>query len=135
MLRSYWFVRRPRTFGALAAVWHGNRLLLVKNSYRRHYTLPGGYVRPGEDPREAARRELHEEVRIALPSDRFELAYHGTRDFEFRCDTLDIYEAELETEPAVRVDGREVVWSGFLTPEDVRALPIVPHLAEYLESR
>lgn len=135
MLRSYWFVRRPRTSGALAAVWHDGRILMVKNSYRRQYTLPGGYVRPGEDPRDAASRELREEVRIVLPGERFELAYHGTKDFEFRRDTLDIYEAELDEAPIIRVDNREVVWSGFKTPDEARALPIVPHLAEYLEGR
>ncbi|HJL16377.1 MAG TPA: NUDIX hydrolase [Sandaracinaceae bacterium LLY-WYZ-13_1] len=134
MLRSYWFVRRPRTSGALAAVWHDGRILMVKNSYRRQHTLPGGYVRPGEDPRDAASRELREEVRIAVPGARFELAYHGTKDFEFRRDTLDIYETQLAVEPTVEVDAWEVVWAGFRTPEEARAMPIVPHLREYLEA-
>jgi 8-oxo-dGTP diphosphatase len=135
MLRSYWFVRRPSTSGALAAIWHDGRVLLVKNSYRRQFTLPGGYVRPGEDPRAAASRELREEVRMRIPPERFEHAYHGTKSFEFRRDTLDIYEAELEGPPEVRIDNREVVWAGFETPERARAMPIVPHLAEYLEGR
>lgn len=30
-----------------------------------HWTLPGGYVEPGETPDDAIRRELHEEMRIA----------------------------------------------------------------------
>ncbi|MCB9593651.1 MAG: NUDIX hydrolase [Sandaracinaceae bacterium] len=135
MLRSYWFVRRPRTNGALGALWLDGKILLVKNSYRRQYSLPGGYVRPGEDPREAVRREIMEEIRIEVPPASFELAYHGTRPFEFRADTLDIYEAELDAAPPIRIDEVEVVWAGFKTPAEARAMRIVPHLAEYLEGR
>lgn len=133
ILRSYWFVRRPHTSGALAALWHQGSLLLVKNSYRRHYTLPGGYVRPGEDPKAAASRELFEEVRLRVPPAHFEHAYHGTRHFEFRHDTLDIFEASVERRPELQVDGREVVWAGFKSIPEIRALPIVPHLVEYLD--
>ncbi len=135
MLRSYWFVRRPRTNGALAALWLDGKILLVKNSYRRQHSLPGGYVRPGEDPRQAASREVHEEIRIHVPPEKFDLAYHGTRPFEFRSDTLDIYEAELDAEPDLRIDQVEVVWAGFKTPDEARAMNIVPHLREYLEGR
>ncbi len=135
MLRSYWFVRRPRTNGALAALWHDGRILLVKNSYRRQYSLPGGYVRPGEDPREAASREVHEEIRIRVDPRKFDLAYHGTRPFEFRSDTLDIYEAELDAEPPFEIDRVEVVWAGWKSPAEARAMTIVPHLREYLEGR
>ena len=135
MLRSYWFVRRPSTSGALAAVWHDGKVLLVKNSYRKHYTLPGGYVRPGEDPRAAASRELFEEVRLRIDHERFEHAYHGTKPFEFRRDTLDIYETTVDEAPELRVDAREVVWAGWKSPAEARAMHIVPHLAEYLEGR
>jgi len=48
-LRLLWLIRRPETTGALVAVWHHGRVLLVKNSYRRQLTLPGGYVKPRED--------------------------------------------------------------------------------------
>lgn len=135
VLRSYWFVRRPHTSGALAAVWHEGRLLLVKSSYRRHYSLPGGYVRPGEDPRAAASRELREEVGLLVPFERFEHAWHGTKSFEFRRDTLDIFEVTLDRAPEVRIDRREIVWADWKTPDEARAMGIVPHLEEYLEDR
>lgn len=135
LLRAYWYVRRPTTSGALAAVWHDGRVLLVKNSYRKQYTLPGGYVRPREDPRDAAARELFEETRVRLEGATFTHAYHGAHPFENRDDTLDIYEATLDTEPMTEVDQREVVWAGFKTPDEVRALDLVPHLREYLEGK
>jgi len=135
LLRSYWFVRRPRTNGALAALWHDGKILLIKNSYRRQHSLPGGYVRPGEDPAEAASREVREEIRIDVPPSRFELAYHGTKSFESRRDTLDIYEAELDEVPGFRIDNVEVIWAGWRTPAEARRMDIVPHLQDYLEGR
>ena len=64
---------------------------MVRNSYRRKLTFPGGYVRPNEERREAAARELEEEVGIVVKPTRLTHEYHGTHDFENRKDTLDIF--------------------------------------------
>ncbi len=134
-LRLLWFIRRPETTGALVAVWHHGRVLLVKNSYRQQLTLPGGYLRPREDRRVAAARELHEEVGIQVQPKRLVHAYHATHVFEHRQDTLDIYELEVDAAPEVRVDNREVVRAEFHTPDEALGLEIVPHLEEYLARR
>jgi len=134
-LRLLWFIRRPETTGALVAVWHRGRVLLVKNSYRAQLTLPGGYVRPREDRRTAAARELREEVGIQVQPTRLVHAYHGTHVFEYRQDTLDIYELEMDIEPTVQVDNREVVSAEFRPAEEVLGMNIVPHLEEYLSRR
>jgi 8-oxo-dGTP diphosphatase len=134
-LRLLWFIRRPETTGALVAVWYQGRVLLVKNSYRRQLTLPGGYIRPREDRRTAAARELREEVGVQVQPNRLVHAYHGTHVFENRQDTLDIYELEVEEAPDVRVDDREVVRAEFHTPDEALRLDIVPHLEEYLSRR
>ena len=134
-LRMLWFIRRPETSGALVALWYRGRVLLVKNSYRRQMTLPGGYVRPREDRRVAAARELREEVGIQVQPKRLTHAYHGTHLFEHRKDTLDIYELEVEQEPVVRIDEREVVQAQFHTPDEALSMSIVPHLEEYLSNR
>ena len=117
------------------AVWHQGRVLLVKNSYRAQLTFPGGYIRPREDRRTAAARELREEVGINVQPKRLVHAYHGTHVFEHRLDTLDIYELEVDSEPNVQVDNREVVRAEFLTPNEALGLLIVPHLDEYLSRR
>jgi 8-oxo-dGTP pyrophosphatase MutT (NUDIX family) len=134
-LRLLWFIRRPETTGALVAVWHHGRVLLVKNSYRPQLTLPGGYIRPREDRRTAAARELREEVGIQVQPKRLVHAYHGTHLFEHRQDTLDIYELEVDAAPVVRVDDREVVQAEFHTPDEALDMQIVPHLEEYLARR
>jgi 8-oxo-dGTP pyrophosphatase MutT (NUDIX family) len=135
LLRAYWFVRNPATTGSLVAVWHAGELLVVKNSYRTQYTLPGGYVRPGETPAQAGARELLEEVNIVCDPQSLELVYSGAHPFEFRQDALTIVETEMAERPVPEVDNREVIWAGFMSPEQLRRLPIVPHLAEYLTQR
>lgn len=132
MLRAYWFVRRPSTWGSLLAVWHDGELLLVKNSYRRHWTLPGGYIQKGETPVQAACRELGEEVGAHIPPELVRQTFTAVREFEFRKDKVTISEVTLDTRPELRIDQREVVWAGFLSPAEILARPIVPHLRDYL---
>jgi 8-oxo-dGTP pyrophosphatase MutT (NUDIX family) len=135
MLRSYWAIRKPHTQGALVAVWHDGEILVVKNSYRREFTLPGGYVRSGESDEEAGARELLEEVGIEVPVERISLAYHAVKSFEHRDDDVTIVETEVDVRPTITVDNREVVWAGFRSPGAALALPVVPHLREYLEGK
>ena len=135
MLRAYWRVRRPHTHGALVAVWFDGEILLVKNSYRAHYTLPGGYVRRGESASEAGARELREEVGLVVPTDEVAEVYNATKHFEARDDEVTIVEVMADSRPDFRADNREIVWAGFKTPREALALPLVPHLREYLERR
>lgn len=135
MLRTWWFVRRPHTRGSLVAVWHDGEIMLVKNSYRRQYTLPGGYIRASETASEAGARELAEEVHIEVHPDQVPVVYNAVHPFEFRDDEVTIVELEVDERPAFAVDNREVVWAGFKKPEDVLRLPLIPHLREYLRQR
>ena len=44
-----------------------NRVLLVKPTYKQGWDIPGGYVEPGESPKQAAVREVTEELGVTLP--------------------------------------------------------------------
>lgn len=135
LLRAYWRLRRPRKGGVLVAVWSQGDILIVKNSYRRQHTLPGGYPRQGETPAQTAARELAEECDVALPPERFHEALRAEYLFEGRIDDVTIVEVELATRPEVSADHREVVEARFAPPDEVLRLPIVPHLRDYLALR
>ena len=63
LLKTGWFVRRPRTFGAHAlALTPERKVILVKLRYARGWRLPGGGRVPDEDARDAVLRELREEI-------------------------------------------------------------------------
>lgn len=52
----------------------GQRILLVRNLVgRQRWSLPGGGIKSGESPSQAARRELKEELDLDIPEDGPEL--------------------------------------------------------------
>jgi len=63
--RAWWFVTRPLSIGVLAIVVdEESRVLLVEQTYRSGWYLPGGGVRKREALDDALRRELREEVGV-----------------------------------------------------------------------
>lgn len=73
--RLWWRVRRPRTFGVKVLLHppeDPSRFLAVRHSYvdRDRWALPGGRYRPRrESPAEAGRREVAEELALAITGD------------------------------------------------------------------
>ena len=57
----------PRVAAGVLFRDDAGRVLLVKPTYKQGWDIPGGYVEPGESPKQAARRELHEELGISPP--------------------------------------------------------------------
>ena len=129
---ALWYVLRPHIRGAYVAVWHGERVLVIRNSYRRKFSLPAGRLKRGECPAAAAARELAEEVGIVVPGDA--LRYVGQIvDASGRVvDHAHIFELCCEEEPALHVDGREVIWAGFLSVEQALERGLVNVVRRYL---
>jgi len=70
LLKAFWFVRRPRTFGAHAlALTPDGKVVLVKLRYAPGWRLPGGGRGEHEDPRDAVLRELREEIGLISHGD------------------------------------------------------------------
>lgn len=62
----------PTFVTAAVCIVHDGRLLTVRKSGSLRFQLPGGKIDPGETPIEAALREVHEEVGLALSRDEAE---------------------------------------------------------------
>ncbi|MEV1006317.1 NUDIX domain-containing protein [Streptomyces sp. NPDC049881] len=60
-------VARPRVAAGVLFFDEAGRVLLVKPTYKDGWEIPGGYLRPGETPSEAAAREVEEELAIKPP--------------------------------------------------------------------
>ncbi len=133
LLLLWWHLRRPRHDGALVALWHDGRVLLVRSSYRRQWSLPGGSIRRDEMPRDAARRELGEELGLAAPALRF--AGVEAHLWEHRWDRTILFEAMLAAAPRPRPDNREVLEAIFLPPAQAMALELTPQVRAYLTRR
>jgi len=134
-MRAYWRVRRPTTHGTLIALWSRDEVLLVRNSYVPYYGLPGGYLHRGETARDAAVRELHEEVGITAEAGQLELVLDRTHDWEGKRDHVQIFALDLASRPTVEVDHREVVEAAWWSPERALSLELFPPLREVIEQR
>ena len=134
--RLWWRLRRPAHDGAAVAVWLDGRVLAVQPSYRANPSWPGGGVRRGEQPREAARRELREELGLEVAPDDLVLAREMVVDWDFRRERVHVFELRLRAEPVLRIDNREVVAAHFVEPQALLAEAVLPpFIRAYLGGR
>ena len=129
------FFRRPKGPGVFVSVWHGDRLLLIRNSYRSGESVPAGGIRRGETTSEAARRELREEVGLEVEPEALKFACTFELDYHFKRDVAHFFELEYTDEPRVEVDRREVTHANFVPRHQLPSRPLVPHVLEYLRLR
>jgi 8-oxo-dGTP pyrophosphatase MutT (NUDIX family) len=134
LARLSWWLRRPVHHGALVAVWHGGRVLAVRQSYRLELNFPGGGIRAGETAVAAASRELGEEVGLAVVPEALTPAWEQVADWDYRRDHVRIFELVLAEPPTLRLDRREVVAATFLSPEQLLGTRLPPFLRDYVRA-
>jgi len=118
--------------GACVAVRRGDLVLLVKNSYRRDYSFPGGLVDSGEVPRESAVRELWEEVGLSVDPDALTEIEQIREARGRRVDRATIFELLLPEEPELTIDNREIVWAQFCSFDEIQEKTLAPSVRAYL---
>ena len=113
------------------AVHVGGAVLLVRSSYRREWNLPGGSVRSGETPEAAARRELVEEIGVAVAV----LAAAGEASglWEGRRDRVCFFELRMARLSSLRLDNREIVEARLVSPEEALRMKLTVPLRIYLD--
>lgn len=121
---------------AVAALWVGEELLMVKQSYRRIPMLPGGIVDRGETPEKAVIREIREELGLDMEARDLKLAIQNTYSFEGRQEQTWLFEGAVPAAQTVVVDGREILSAWTVAPSVVLATSGgQPCLLDYLSSR
>ncbi len=115
--RIAFMILRPRIRGTMVAIWCRGRILMVQNSYRKHWTLPGGMAKRRETVVQAAVRETLEEVGIQLEEERLVLIGEARGDFGPR-DRTHLFEVKVDHPVDVVIDGREVVHAEFVTLDE-----------------
>jgi 8-oxo-dGTP diphosphatase len=122
VMRLYWRLLRPKTFGVKVVVNHpqlgSSAIALVRNTYGRSdvWTLPGGGYRPSkETPEAAAAREVREE--LGLEVSRLTIIGEYQTQAEGKRDTVTFVKCTARSD-SLRINDEvaEVVWC---KPEDI----------------
>jgi ADP-ribose pyrophosphatase YjhB (NUDIX family) len=120
LLRLYWFLVRPKTFGVQCVIQQGDAILLVRNTYgRKQWTFPGGSIARGESAEAAVRREVREEVSLPLQ----QLQHLGSLDMtiDYKRDHVEVF-AGVAPHRQVTTDPVEILEARWFQPNGLPPL-------------
>lgn len=123
LLRTYWFIFRPRTCGVKCVIQNEDKILLIRNTYgHKLWTFPGGGIDIGETAEQAIQREVLEEVGIGVNNLR--RIGEFTTTAEYKRDTVTVFAARRENNQ-FEIDEKEILEAGWFSPNNL------PTISEY----
>lgn len=108
-----------------------DRILMVKQTDRAHWSTVGGAIEPGESPTEAVLREALEETGLTIAIDDL-VGVVGGEGYEIeypngdRCAYISIIYRASILEGTPTPDGGEVSECRWISPEDLASLDLSP---------
>jgi ADP-ribose pyrophosphatase YjhB (NUDIX family) len=115
----YWRMSRGLTLGVRGLVIdEAGRIFLVKHTYVRGWSLPGGGVEPGETVLEALARELKEEGNIELMETPALQAVYFNKAVSQR-DHVALFLVNAFRQPAPPVPDHEIMAHGFFALDEL----------------
>ncbi|HEX2526933.1 MAG TPA: NUDIX hydrolase [Geminicoccus sp.] len=136
LARVWWWAVPQSAEGTAVAAVSGNRVLVVRQSFRKGLGLVGGGLRPDERPAAGAARELAEETGLRLAPDR--LHPEGSIKLVHECRRLRVhlFTVGFDEPPVLQLDGAEVIAADWMDTESLRRRPdLHPVLATWLSMR
>lgn len=104
---------------SLVVVTHADTVLMMFDSWRRQWELPGGMREPAETTRQAAVRELREETGIPV----VDLTFVAVAEFDLtkpeRRELLAVYQVQLPVMPRLTVNAEALDFQWWLPSEPV----------------
>ena len=135
LLKIFRKIFKPNVRGVFVMIVCKGQLLILKNSYKQNYSVPGGMVGRREAWEDAAVRETFEEVGIKIDRKDLVLISSIERFKHAENHALKIFELQLSDEPEIAIDQREVVWANFIRWSDLSEYRFAEIVKEYITSK
>ena len=109
-------------------------MLAVEPNYKDGWTLPGGTVEAGEDPRTGCFREVVEEVGLHLPEGRLIAVTHGVSMGMWGDSVSFLYDGgRVPSDTPITVQEEELLSYRWVAPEDLETV-MSPGMAAHLRA-
>ncbi|MBU6427292.1 NUDIX hydrolase [Patescibacteria group bacterium] len=104
----------------------GGNILIVKPSYKDHWSIPGGTVDDNESPRQACVREIKEEIGLSFSDIRFLCIDYSPQESDEKSESLQFifYGGILNKDlvSKIKLDGKELVEFRFVAIPEAKKL-------------
>ncbi|CAL8898374.1 hypothetical protein KVA01_19240 [Kocuria varians] len=134
-LREFIATLPTRRLASAALIRDENgRVLAVEPNYKDGWTLPGGTVEAGEDPRTGCFREVVEEVGLHLPEGRLLAVSHGVAMGMWGDSVSFLYDGgRIPSDTPITVQEEELLSYRWVAPQDLETV-MPASLAEHLRA-